>query len=396
MLTQAQRDIVSACVPALGEHSLALTRCFYQRMFTANPELRHVFNMSRQATGEQQQALANAVLAYAQHIEHPERLAGAIALIAAKHVSMGIRAEHYPIVGQHLLDAIAQIMGDAATDQVIAAWAAAYDQLATILINAEQALYTASTTMPGGWSGWRPFRVERKEVESDVITSLYLTPADGGALPAFRPGQYVSLRMRDGNGMIHVRQYSLSDAPHQPYLRLSVKREENGKVSNVLHDATEPGQWLELSAPQGCFVIDQSHDRPVVMLSGGVGLTPMVAMLNHIARTQPQRRVLFLHAARHRQAHAMASWMRDMTTQLPNLTTQIHYDHVAADDIVGIHHDREGRIDLTKAGLLEAFADADFYICGPRPFMHAQTQSLRGLNVADERIYSETFGSALA
>jgi nitric oxide dioxygenase len=224
MLSPSQRAIVSACVPALKEHGLTLTRNFYQRLFSAHPALKNVFNMSHQATGEQQQALANAVLAYAEHIDGPEALAPALRVIAAKHASMGIRAEHYPLVGRHLLGAIEEVMGDAATPVVMNAWAAAYDQLASTLIGAEMQLYQEAAAAPGGWSGWRPFRVLRADAESAVIRSIYLQPTDGGELPPFKAGQFISVRRVDDAGLAQVRQYSLSDAPGRGHLRISVKR----------------------------------------------------------------------------------------------------------------------------------------------------------------------------
>jgi len=401
MLSQAQCDLITACVPALRAHGLTLTKVFYGRMFAANPELKNIFNMSRQATGEQQQALANAVLGYAEHIEHPEVLAPVLGIIAGKHASLGIRAEHYPIVGRHLLDAIAEVMGDAATPEVIEAWAAAYGQLADLLIAKERELYAAATALPGGWSGWRPFRLVRRQRESEDIMSFYLSPADGGAIPPFKPGQYVSVRTQGTDGVAQIRQYSLSDAPHEPYLRLTVKLEDGaaaapaGTVSSHLHAAVQEGQCLDLSAPQGDFTVDQSHARPLVLISGGVGVTPMASILGHLAATQPQRRVLFLHATRHRRTHAMNDWLRKTAGAMAAAEVEVYYEQVAPDDRHGHHYDHHGRIDLASHQKLGQFGDADYYICGPRPFMAAQVASLAALGVDDARIHTEVFGSAL-
>ncbi|KOQ37939.1 NO-inducible flavohemoprotein, partial [Achromobacter xylosoxidans] len=284
MLSPQIRALVKATAPVLKTHGVALTRHFYARMFQHNPELKHVFNQGHQAGGEQQQALAGAVAAYAEHIDDPSVLAPVVTRIVHKHVSLGIRPEHYPIVGKHLLASIREVLGEAATDELVDAWAAAYGQLADMLIAEEARLYVDSATKPGGWTGWRAFRVVGKQPESAEITSFYLAPADGGEVPAYRPGQYVSVRVYVPElGLMQPRQYSLSDAPGQGRLRISVKREAGGaqnpagRVSNALHDHLQEGGVLDVAPPQGDFHLREDSDAPVVLLSGGVGLTPMVS-----------------------------------------------------------------------------------------------------------------------
>ena len=142
-------------------HGVALTRHFYARMFEHNPELKHIFNQGHQAGGEQQQALAGAVAAYAEQIDDPSVLAPVVTRIEHKHVSLGVRPEHYPIVGKHLLASIREVLGEAATDELVDAWAAAYGQLADLLIAEEARLYADSAAKPGGWTGWRAFRAAR-------------------------------------------------------------------------------------------------------------------------------------------------------------------------------------------------------------------------------------------
>ncbi|GLQ97246.1 NO-inducible flavohemoprotein [Dyella mobilis] len=402
MLTQAQRDIVKSCVPALKAHGLALTRNFYTRMFEGNPELKHLFNMSHQASGEQQQALAMAVLGYAQNIDDPSVLAPVIGVITAKHVSMGIRAEHYPIVGHHLLAAIGEVMGEAATAEVLDAWAAAYGQLADLLIAAEQALYTQAASVPGGWSGWRPFHVQQVVRESSEIVSFYLKPTDAGALPPFQPGQFVSVRIVDAEGMARIRQYSLSDAPHQEHLRLTVKREDghgdapSGRVSTMLHVDVAEGDVIELSFPQGHFVVDQQKATPLVLLSGGVGITPMLGMLGHVTRQQPERTIHFAHAARNREVHAMNDWLRAMAARHERLDVEIYYENVGVHDVAGVHYDKHGRMDAAQIAANDRLADADYYVCGPRGFMTTQIDALKQAGIPDTRIHAEFFGAALA
>lgn len=402
MLAETQRNIIKSCVPALKTHGLVLTKNFYARMFQGNPELKHLFNMSHQATGAQQQALAMAVLGYAEHIDDTSVLAPVIQVITAKHASIGIRAEHYPIVGRHLLAAIAEVLGEAASNEVLEAWAVAYEQLADALIAAEQALYAKAASAEGGWSGWRPFMVVRMERESSETASFYLQPTDGGPLPAFAPGQFVSIRTLDAAGMTHIRQYSLSDAPHHSHLRITVKHEAavedapDGIVSSKLHRDIGAGQLVELSFPQGHFVVDQEKDTPLVLLSGGVGITPMLSILGHIAREQPQRLIHFAHAARNREVHAMNDWLRDMAARHRQLDLEIYYEEVDQADVVGRHHDKQGRIDAGRLAALDHLSNADYYICGPRGFMSAQIDSLKQAGIPEARIHAEFFGASLS
>jgi nitric oxide dioxygenase len=401
MLTQAQRNIVKSCVPALKAHGVMLTRNFYARMFRENPELKHLFNMSHQATGEQQQALALAVLGYAENIENTSVLAPVINVITAKHVSIGIRAEHYPIVGRHLLAAIAEVMGDAATTEVLEAWGAAYGQLADALIAAEQALYAKAATAKGGWSGWRPFQVTKMVRESSEIASFYLRPTDGGLLPPFQPGQFVSVRTVDAEGMTHIRQYSLSDAPHLDYLRLTVKRQDAGNdapagiVSTALHLDVNEGDVVKLSFPQGHFVVDKEKDTPLVLLSGGVGITPMLGMLGDVAKEQPGRSIHFAHAVRNRDAQPMNDWLRAMAARHEKLDVEIYYEEIGAADVAGQHYDKQGRIDAGEIAAQNHLTNADYYICGPRGFMSAQIDALKQAGIPESRIHAEFFGASL-
>ena len=184
--------LVKATVPALEQHGLAITRRMYERMFQ-NEAIRDLFNQSHHGeSGSQPKALAAAILAYARNIEGLAALAPAVERIAQKHVGLNILPEHYPYVAEALLGAIKDVLGDAATEEILAAWGEAYWYLAEVLIARERAIYSSVAAAPGGWTGWRDFRVERKERESDVITSFVLRPADGGPVMRHRPGQYLT------------------------------------------------------------------------------------------------------------------------------------------------------------------------------------------------------------
>lgn len=400
MLSDTVRALVKATAPVLKTHGEALTRHFYARMFKGNPELKQIFNQGHQMAGRQQQALAAAVAAYAEHIDDPSVLLPVLERVAHKHVSLGVRAEHYAIVGRHLLASIREVLGEAATGELVDAWAAAYGQLADLLIDMEARLYAASAAREGGWTGWRAFRVAEKTPESAEITSFYLEPADGGPVPAFLPGQYVSVRLFvPALGIMQPRQYSLSDAPGAGRLRISVKREPAGEkrpvgmVSNLLHERIQPGDVIDVAPPQGEFTLDLSRDTPVVLISGGVGLTPMVSMLNAVERHQPGREVRFVHACREASAHAMRDHVNAVAARRPNVRRKVFYERVGQGDRQGVDYDHVGRIDLHAIRDEVLLPDADYYLCGPLPFMQAQRRSLVELGVAPGRIHVEAFGT---
>jgi len=215
VLTQKAKDTVKATAPVLAQNGYDIIKYFYRSMLSAHPELKNVFNMRHQERGEQQQALARAVYAYAANIEDPQSLEAVLKNIANKHVSLDVRPDQYPIVGEHLLAAIKAVLGDAATDDIMSAWAQAYGNLADILMGMESGLREEASEKPGGWVGWRDFIVRAKQPESDVTTSFLLEPADDKPVMDFEPGQYISVAVQVPRlGLQQIRQYSLSDAPN--------------------------------------------------------------------------------------------------------------------------------------------------------------------------------------
>jgi nitric oxide dioxygenase len=395
-ITADQMARVKATAPVLAEHGATITRHFYQRMFARHPELKNLFNQTHQKTGSQPETLAKAVYAYAANIDNLGVLGGAVTRIAHKHASLNIRPEHYPIVGENLLASIVEVLGDAVDPATLEAWRVAYGQLAQLLIGVEANLYEGAA-----WSGYRPFRVARKVRESDAITSFYLTPADGGAAPGFEPGQYVTVKRFVGElGVDQPRQYSLSDAPHGRWLRISVKREAGqgeaipaGRVSTLLHDGVEEGAIVEVTAPMGDFTLDCGHATPVVLISAGVGITPMVSMAQTLAEVGSPRPVRFVHACRAGELHAFRDWLNALVAAHPNVTRTVVYEVVGPDDRAGVDHDLAGRLTPERLEQYARVDDADYYICGPVAFMKAQRDALVALGVAPARVHTEIFGS---
>lgn len=312
MLSNAQRALIKATVPLLETGGEALITHFYRTMLGEYPEVRPLFNQAHQASGDQPRALANGVLMYARHIDQLQELGPLVAKVVNKHVSLQVLPEHYPIVGTCLLRAIREVLGEQiATDEVLEAWGAAYQQLADLLIEAEESVYAASAQADGGWRGVRRFHVARKQAESEEITSFYLEPVDGQPLLAFQPGQYIGLRL-DIDGEEVRRNYSLSAASNGREYRISVKREAGGRVSNHLHDRVAEGDELDLFPPAGDFVLRDS-DKPLVLITAGVGITPALAMLQEAL---PQARpIRFIHCARHGGVHAFRDWIEDVSAQ---------------------------------------------------------------------------------
>jgi len=395
-LTADQMARVKATAPVLAEHGATITKHFYQRMFGRHPELKNVFNQTHQSTGSQPETLARAVYAYAANIDNLGVLGGAVSRIAHKHASLNIRPEQYPIVGENLLASIVEVLGDAVDPDTLEAWRVAYGQLAQILIGAEANLYAGAA-----WSGFRPFKVARRVRESDEITSFYLTPADGGAAPSFEPGQYVTVKRFVGDlGVDQPRQYSLSDAPNGKWLRISVKREAAkpeaipaGKVSTLMHDGVEEGAIVEVTPPMGDFTLKRDANTPVVLISGGVGITPMVSMASTLIANGSTRTVRFVHACRSGAVHAFRDWLNEAVRAHANVTRTVMYELVGPNDRAGVDHDMEGRLTPARVEQYALVPDADYYICGPLAFMKAQREALVALGVAPERVHTEIFGS---
>jgi len=398
MLTQKTKDTVKATAPVLAQHGYDIIKHFYRHMLSAHPELKNIFNMRHQERGEQQQALARAVYAYAANIEDPQSLEAVLQGIANKHASLGVRPEQYPIVGEHLLAAIKDVLGDAATDDIISAWAQAYGNLADILMGMESGLREDTSEKPGGWVGWRNFVVRAKQPESDVITSFTLEPADGKPVANFEPGQYISVAVQVPQlGLQQIRQYSLSEAPNGRSYRISVKREGGadpahaGYVSTLLHDKVQVGDTIKVAAPYGNFYIDVNASTPVVLISGGVGLTPMISMLNRVLQS-PGRDVVFVHGARNSAVHAMKDHLRQMAQQYPKFKTFIFYNEPLPQDQQGRDYDYPGLVDIRLIEDAIMLPDADYYICGPIPFMRLQHDALIARSIKEARVHYEVFG----
>ncbi|AZK47012.1 NO-inducible flavohemoprotein [Paenibacillus lentus] len=395
MLDSRTIEIIKSTVPVLEVHGETITRTFYQTMFKNHPELLNIFNHANQRQGKQPTALANAVYAAAANIDALERILPVVRGIAHKHRALGILPEHYPIVGENLLGAIKTVLGEAATDEIIEAWSKAYGIIADVFISVESDMYEHSEQLPGGWRGFRRFIVDRKVQETAEATSFYLVPQDGNPIATYEPGQYITVKVKpEGQEFTHLRHYSLSTAPGAAYYRITVKREDGdanrpaGIVSTYLHQRVQEGDILELSAPAGDFTLNQNLQSPVTLISGGVGLTPMISMLETLLQ-HSEREIVYIHAARSREHHIMKEHVEALAADFPRLKCYTVYETSTADDLC----DKSGYIDATWLSTIVPL-QSDFYFCGPVPFMQAIYHALHEMNVPEENIHYEFFGPA--
>lgn len=389
MLSEQSAVTVRATLPAVGAAIGEITERFYARLFEAHPELlRDLFNRGNQAAGVQKQALAGSIAAFATYlVNNPEQRPDAmLERIAHKHASLGIVPEQYPIVHEHLFAAIAEILGDAVTPEVAAAWTDVYWLMANALIAIEKRLYAQSEQQ-----GWREWRVVERIDETADVASFRLRPVDDGPVPGYRAGQYVSVGVTLADGARQIRQYSLTAAPGSPERRFAVKRvagdgaAPEGEVSNHLHAHVREGDVLQLSAPYGDLVLEDTG-APLLLASAGIGVTPMIAMLEQLAIGGHRAPVTVVHADRSPAAHALRSDHEAYTAKLPEAEPVFFYEQ----DAEGAG--RPGLVDLTD---VEVPAGTRAYLCGPLPFMRAVRAQLIEKGVAPADIHYEVFGPDL-
>lgn len=382
-LTDTQTKIIKATVPILESGGEVLTKHFYGIMLTEFPEVVPFFNKSHQVSGDQPRALARAVLGYAKHIDRLNEIGPLASQIIHKHVSLNVRADHYPIVGQCLLRAMTEVLGkDTATTEVLDAWGAAYQQLADILIAAEEGMYVSNSKQEGGWRDEREFVLTQKLKETDEISSFYWTPKDGKAVMTFQPGQYIGILVRI-DGQIYRRNYSLSALPNGSTYRISVKHEPQGIVSTYLHNMNV-GDSVSFFPPVGDFVL-QNSPRPLVLLAGGIGVTPMLSMLEKTL-SETDREVHFIYATRTPEVTAFHDYIQGFVQKYPQRVKYTNY----FSQVDPSNHKRLNKTDLES--LLPA--NPDVYFVGPRSFMKDVKRYLHELNIPEEQCHFEFFGPA--
>jgi len=395
-LSEKSRPVIEATLPVVGENIGQIAERFYEHMFEGNPELLDgLFNRGNQAEGTQQRALAGSVAMFASAlVQHPDQLPyHLLSRVAHKHASLGLRPDQYQVVYDNLMWAIGDVLGDAVTDDVAAAWSEVYWLMAFALTNTERGLYSARGVRPE--IVWRDWQVEEKtQVTPDVVT-FKVKRTDDRPVRTSLPGQYVTVQMTMPDGTRQPRQYSLTRADDGEHRHFAVKRvhgggKPDGEVSNLLHDTVNVGDTLTLSLPFGDVVLDDSG-RPLVFCSAGIGVTPMAGMLSHLVAAGSGFDVRFLHADLNEESFALREHILDDIRALPHATLQVWYEQGAEGDLP-VDGRFAGQMDVSAMDLP---TDATYYLCGPLPFMQAVRENLLSRGVAPGDIQYEVFGPDL-
>ncbi|TXS06151.1 hemin transporter [Streptomyces sp. col6] len=393
MLSESSTATVRATLPAVGAAIGDIADLFYRKLFDAHPELlRDLFNRGNQASGTQRRALAGSIAAFAtQLVEQPgTRPDVMLSRIAHKHASLGVAPAQYEVVHTHLFAAIAEVLGDAVTPEVAAAWDEVYWLMANALIAIEERLYAEQGVVAG--DVWREWEVVSRTEETDDVARFRIRPADGSPAPAFRPGQYVSVQVELPDGARQIRQYSLTCAPGSALRSITVKRVHggdapDGEVSRHLHAHVRSGDRLRVSAPYGDLVL-KSEDAPLLLASAGIGCTPVLSMLEYLAEAGHRAPVTVVHGDRSPADHALRADHTALTAKLADAVAHFWYENPAD----GHPADRTGLVDLS--GLVIP-SGTHAYLCGPLPFMRSVRTQLLAKGVPASDIHYEVFGPDL-
>lgn len=384
-------EIIKATVPVLEEHGTAITKVFYKNMFIEHPELLDIFNETNQKLGRQQNALASTVLAAAKHIEHLAVLLPQVTGISHKHRALQILPEHYPIVGKHLIGAIKQVLGEAANDDIINAWTEAYDEIANVFIQLEKDMYKEEM-----WQGFAAFKVIEKVAAATDIAAFTVVPVDSSqnidlSTLNLTAGQYITVKTNPKNSEhLALRHYSLYSARTDNGIQFAVRRdnrdEHRGLVSNYLHDDLQVGDTVSLSAPAGDFALNKplimQNDIPLVLISAGVGVTPILSMLEAQVATNPQRPIIWVYACQNKDHHAFNDETHKLLTSAANVEKHIFYFE-------------DGQL-LDNAWLATLPKPADVYVCGSMPFMESIIDGLMTLEHGVDSVHYEPFGPKMS
>jgi nitric oxide dioxygenase len=379
MLSDKSRPVIAATLPLVGSRIGAITPKFYERLFAAHPELLDgLFSRSNQRSGNQQQALAGSIAAFATHlIDNPGTLPETVlSRIAHRHASLGITEPQYQVVYEHLFAAIAEDLAEVITPEIAEAWTEVYWLMADALIKLEKNLYAAQAN----GKMWAPWKVTAKGAAGAGSVTFTLAPADDTPVTPALPGQYISVKVQLPDGLRQVRQYSLS-GDSGTSRSFTTKLDDGGEVSPVLHTSVEVGDVLEISNPYGEITL-KDGDGPVILASAGIGCTPTASILRSLAASGSDREVLVLHAESTMESWALRGQMTDDVERLAGADLQLWLEQPEPGT-------REGFMSLREVDLP---ANASLYLCGPLPFMkHIRNEAITA-GIPATRIHYEVFG----
>lgn len=390
-------ETISSTVPILRIHGQTIASVMYKNLFMKYPELLNMYNQSNHAQGLQQTSFANTLIVIAENIRQVDTFLPSLVKINHKHVSVGVEREQYPLIAECLMDSMREVLGrGSATERFVSAWSELFAYISDQFIRMEKEIYRNIQKQPGGWIGFKKFIIVDKVKESDVITSFYLKPADHSIAPLYKPGQYITVKLRiPGETYLYNRQYSLSCAPGRGYFRITVKNESEyepyGKVSSYLHQSKQVGDMLEISAPTGTFSLDIEASSPLTLISGGVGITPMISILDTLVMEKSDRKTTLIHAARNESVHAFARESAELITKLKNGSYVYGYEEPK---YMYSRHDFKG---LINEKVLKPYIDKEtkYYVCGPYPFMRKVIAILTTKGISHENIFYDFFAPQL-
>ncbi|SCR53622.1 globin domain-containing protein [Staphylococcus aureus] len=373
MLTEQEKDIIKQTVPLLKEKGTEITSIFYPKMFKAHPELLNMFNQTNQKRGMQSSALAQAVMAAAVNIDNLSVIKPVIMPVAYKHCALQVYAEHYPIVGEILLKAIQDVTGLEEHDPVIQAWAKAYGVIADVFIQIEKEIYDQMM-----WIGFKPFKITNIKQESEDIKS-FTVETEEYDFSEFTPGQYITVDVSSDKLPYRAKRHYSIVSGEKNHLTFGVKRdvttEHEGEVSTILHDEIKEGDMINLAAPVGGFVLENTTE-PQLFLGSGIGVTPLVAMYEAAS------------------AKGLDTQMVQVAENEQHLPFKDNFNSIAS------HHDnaklythlkdKQGYIGAEELQVFLA-NKPEIYICGGTKFLQSMIEALKSLNYDMDRVHYETF-----
>lgn len=373
MLTEQEKDIIKQTVPLLKEKGTEITSIFYPKMFKAHPELLNMFNQTNQKRGMQSSALAQAVMAAAVNIDNLSVIKPVIMPVAYKHCALQVYAEHYPIVGENLLKTIQDVTGLEEHDPVIQAWAKAYGVIADVFIQIEKEIYDQMM-----WIGFKPFKITNIKQESEDIKS-FTVETEEYDFSEFTPGQYITVDVSSDKLPYRAKRHYSIVSGEKNHLTFGVKRdvttEHEGEVSTILHDEIKEGDMINLAAPVGGFVLENTTE-PQLFLGSGIGVTPLVAMYE--AASAKGLDTQMVQVAENEQHLPFKDNFNSIASHYDNAKLYTHLK------------DKQGYIGTEE---LQAFLanKPEIYICGGTKFLQSMIEALKSLNYDMDRVHYETF-----
>lgn len=399
-LNPQSKEIVLKTAPVVAENLSKIIGDFYPRMFRTNPEVLQFFNVTNQVTGRQPHALAESVLAAVGHLDNMDQIVHELMVIGHKHCALGILPEHYKIVHDNFLAAVANILGEAVTPEIGKAWSDVLMHIAAACIDVEEQIYTESASRPGNWHGkeTKEFKISKIIEETPTVKSFLLKRADGSPAPNYTPGQFISVHINpnpEKHPLMAPRHYTISSPTHiDGCLRITVREivAEDGKpageVSSWLHNVAKVGDVIKVRPPFGIFTRDYMFPPQTteeVYLSSGIGLTPVSAMspLSVMAGCK----TAWLHCEKNEERHAFRQELGSLQFNVKNF----HYDEGKP----GNHYTIEKALETLRENGFQITKNTRFMVCGTPGFMKAVIGGLHNAGVDKSCIHHEAFGPSI-